>query len=76
MKFTENKTVTAAETVTITAVKDGVQVNIYIPNKDSLPVILAKDTVLTLSTQSAGETIFYLAQASNALTVTSAKASA
>lgn len=59
-----------AATLTITnKTKKSKNVNIYVPNKDSMPYELAAEGSFTVTTLSAGETYFYLAQNSDALEI-------
>lgn len=63
-----------AETLTIknTSKQDQV-IQIYVPNKDSMPYVLKKgdpeNEGLTITTLSAGESYFYYAQATDVITV-------
>lgn len=61
LKFTANAAALKAGTVTCEAKADAT-VLVYIPNKDSVAVELAKGNTLTVTTLSAGESFTYLNQ--------------
>lgn len=58
----------ATTKIVITAAED-TEVELYIPNKDNLPVALKKGTKLTIVSSSAGEIFHYLVQKSDKLTI-------
>lgn len=59
-----------AGTLTVTnKSKKAKYINIYVPNKDSMPYEMAPEATFTITTTSAGETYFYLAQNSDVLEI-------
>lgn len=76
MIFKNDVTLFATTKIVITAVED-TEVELYVPNKDNLPVVLAKGKKLTIVSSNAGEIFHYLVQQSDKLTIdTSANATA
>lgn len=73
VKFTDNALTLAAGTVKVENVSDAdVSMSIYVSNKDSVPCNVPAGAKVTITTLSAGETYFYLNQASESLSVTTA----
>lgn len=68
MIFKNDVALFATTKIVITAVED-TEVELYVPNKDNLPVVLAKGKKLTIVSSNAGEIFHYLVQQSDKLTI-------